>query len=172
MLLDGGYGSFAMSVTAEELWRDEQSAGWAWSSNLPHHVTVTDNIVAVTRWDSSKAEVLSRLSVESHIESFYSYLATDRVRSSQRVVDYVLNLFRRMRSLVADSDLPDERSIDVFLAFLTEVIERDRHEVSGKDRIALLNAEACSELLRELPQHGVNSLSKSFMSPLHYSPSD
>ena len=111
VLLDGGYGSFAMSETAEELWRDKETACWAWSSNLPHHVTVTENVVAVTRWDNSRAEVLSRSSVEAQIESFYSYLATDRVQSNKRVVDYVLNLFRRMRSLVADADLPDERSI-------------------------------------------------------------
>ena len=158
VLLDGGYGSFAMSVTAEELWRDEKPACWAWSCNLPHHVTVTDNVVAVTRWDSSRSEVLSRSSVEAQIESFYSYLAADRVQSSQRVVDYVLNLFRRMRSLVAEADLPDERSIDAFLAFLTQIIERDRHEASGKDRIALLNAEAGTELLRKLPENGLNAL--------------
>ena len=170
VLLDGGYGSFAMSVTAEELWRDEQIAGWAWSSNLPHHVTVTDDIVAVTRWDTPRAEVLSRSSVESQIDSFYSYLATDRVQSSQRVVDYVLNLFRRMRTLVADSDLPDERSIDVFLAFLTEVIERDRHEPSDDDRIALLNVDASAELLRELPEHGVNSFIEELREPTRLQP--
>ena len=154
-----------MSETAEELWRDEQPAAWAWSSNLPHHVTVTNNLVAVTRWDSSRAEVLSRSSVESQIESFYSYLAADRVQSSQRVVDYVLNLFRRTRSLVADSALPDERSIDVFLAFLTEVIERDRQEVSGKSRMLLLNAEANAALLRMLPEHGVSSLIEELREP-------
>ena len=170
VLLDGGYGSFAMSVTEEELWRDQETADWAWSSNLPHHVTVTHNIVAVRRWDTSRAEVLSRSSVESQIEGFYSYLATDRVQSSQRVVDYVLNLFRRMRSLVADSDLPDERSVDVFLAFLTDLIERDRHEVSGKDRIALLNAEASAELLRKLPENGVHSLVEELRGPTSLQP--
>ena len=158
VLLDGGYGSFAMSVTDEELWRDKKPACWAWSSNLPHHVTVTDKVVAVTRWDSSKSELLSRASVEAQIDSFYNYLVTDRVRSNQRVVDYVLNLFRRMRSLVADADLPDDQSIDAFLAFLTQVIERDRHETSRKDHIALLNTEAGTELLRKLPENGVNSL--------------
>ncbi len=158
VLLDGGYGSFAMSVTTEELWRGEKTADWAWSSNLPHHVTVTEKAVAVTRWDLRQAEVLSRSSVEAQIESFYTYLTTDRVRSSQRVVDHVLNLFRRMRSLVADSHLPDERSIDAFLAFLTHLIERDRDEGSGQDRAALLNAEAGAELLRALPANGVAAL--------------
>jgi len=158
VLLDGGYGSFAMSVTNEELWRDEKTADWAWSSNLPHHVTVTDKAVAVTRWDLSQAEVLSRSSVEAQIESFYTYLTEDRVRSSQRVVDHVLNLFRRMRSLVADARLPDEQSIDAFLAFLTQLIERDRHEGSGQDRVAFLNAESGAELLRALSKNGVEAL--------------
>ena len=158
VLLDGGYGSFAMSVTNEQLWRDEKPACWAWSSNLPHHVTVTDNVVAVTRWDNSKSELLSRTSVEAHIDSFYSYLVSDRVRSNQRVVDSMLNLFRRMRSLVADADLPDEQSIDAFLAFLAQVIEHDPYEVSGKDRIVLMNAEAGTELLHKLSENGVNSL--------------
>ena len=167
VLLDGGYGSFAMSETAEELWRDEKTACWAWSSNLPHHVTVTDNVVAVTRWDNSRAEVLSRSSVEAQIESFYSYLATDRVQSSQRVVDYVLNVFRRMRSLVAAADLPDERSIDAFLAFLTEMIERDRHDT---DPIALLKAQGGTELLCELPENGVNSLMEELREPTSLQP--
>ena len=158
VLLDGGYGSFAMSETGEQLWRDENTACWAWSSNLPHHVTVTDDVVAVTRWDRSRAEVLSRSSVEAQIESFYRYLATDRVQSSQRVVDYVLNVFRRMRSLVAEAGLPDERSTDAFLAFLTEMIKRDQQEVSINDRIALLKTEASTALLRELPENGVNAL--------------
>ncbi|MCH9019033.1 MAG: SAM-dependent DNA methyltransferase [Proteobacteria bacterium] len=158
VLLDGGYGSFAMSVTTEEIWRGEKTADWAWSSNLPHHVTVTDKAVAVTRWDRPRAEVLSRSSVEAQIESFYTYLTTDRVRSSHRVVDHVLNLFRRMRSLVADARLPDERSIDAFLAFLAQLIERDRDERSGQDRAALLNAESGAELLSALPTSGVEAL--------------
>ena len=158
VLLDGGYGSFVMSVTDEKLWRDEKPACWAWSSNLPHHVTVTNDVVAVRRWDSSKSELLSRTSVEAQIDSFYSYLVTDRVRSNKRVVDYVLNLFRRIRSLVAEAGLPDEQSIDAFLAFLTQVIERDWHEANGKERIALLNAEVGTDFLSMLPENGVNSL--------------
>ena len=170
VLLDGGYGSFAMSATGEELWRDEKTAHWAWSSNLPHHVTVTDNIVAVTRWDSPKADVLSRSSVEAQTEAFYSYLVTDRVQSSQRVVDYVLYLFRRMRSLVADAGLPDGQSTDAFLAFLTALIERDQSEVSGRDRSALLKTQARTELLRELPQNGLESLIEELGEPTSLQP--
>ena len=170
VLLDGGYGSFAMSETDEELWRDEKTSCWAWSSDLPHHVTVTDNVVAVTRWDSSEADVFSRFSVEEKIETFYSYLATDRVQSTRRVVDYVLYLFRRMRSLVADAALPDEQSTDAFLAFLTEIIERDRPEVNSRHRRAILNTQAGSELLSKLSENGVDSLIEELREPTSLRP--
>lgn len=60
VLLDGGHGSFALSEGEGEDWRREGSADWAWSSNLPHHVAVTDQKVTVTRWDRGVPEVLSR----------------------------------------------------------------------------------------------------------------
>jgi adenine-specific DNA-methyltransferase len=131
VLLDGGFGSFALSVSPDELWREANAANWAWSSDLPHHVTVTDKAVAVTRWDRRRPEILSRSSVEAQIESFYEYLTADRVRSSQRVVDHVLGLFRRIRSLVADARISDDLSIDAFLAFLTRLIENDRPPPGG-----------------------------------------
>ena len=158
VLLDGGNASFAMSVTAEELWLDKDPASWAWSSNLPHHVTVTDSVVAVTRWDNPRSEVLSRSSVESQIELFYEYLADNHVRSNQRVVEYVLNLFRRIRSLVAKTELQDEQSIDVFLAFLEQYIESERHLMSGDEPIAPLMTGASTDHLRMLPDDGLNSL--------------
>ena len=39
VLLDGGYGSFGLSVV-DDLRAPAEAAGWAWSSDLPHHVTV------------------------------------------------------------------------------------------------------------------------------------
>ena len=176
VLLDGGYGSFAMSVSAEELWRDKKPASWAWSSNLPHHVTVTDNIVAVTRCDSSSSEVFSLSSVESQIESFYEYLARDRVRPRQRVVDYVLYLFRRIRSLVSDAELPDVRSIDAFLAFLSLIIQLDQHEANGEDPTSLLGDDSGVDILRKLSQNGISSLIEELdkggsLQPFHLFPS-
>jgi adenine-specific DNA-methyltransferase len=99
ILMDGGFGSFALSVTSEQLWRDRATADWAWSSNVPHHVTVTRSEVAVRRWDRPQAEVFSTSSIDTKLESFYRYLSTDRVRSSRNVVDHVLGLFRRIRSI-------------------------------------------------------------------------
>jgi len=151
VLLDGGFGSFALSVTDEPLWRDQETAAWAWSSNLPHHVTVTDKIVAVRRWDKPKAEEFSRSSVDTQIEPFYAYLTSDRIRSTQRVVDHVLHLFRRMRSLVADTNVGDERSIEAFLAFLDTLIDRE------KGSSFTLTGDG-QDLLRSLPAAGLHSL--------------
>lgn len=157
VLLDGGYGSFALSVSEERIWKKRSPANWSWSSNLPHHVTVTDNEVAVVRWDRAKAELLTRSSVESQIEAFYVYLTSDRVKSSQRVVDYMLTIFRRVRSLVADARINDDRSIDAYLAFLALAIERSRNESGNAPPSSVSHPEG-NELLRSLSQLGVEAL--------------
>jgi len=152
VLLDGGFGSFAMSETEDPIWRDSQTASWVWSSNLPHHVTVSEKVVAVRRWDNRRAEEFSRTSIDSQIDSFYEYLTSDRVRSTQRVVDYALQLFKSVRSLVHDADIPDERSIEFFLAFLNTLI---RPELRVADT---LEGDRTTSLLRELPPDGVDAL--------------
>jgi hypothetical protein len=96
VLLDGGYGSFALTVVEEHIWNRRGPADWSWSSNLPHHVTVTDREVAVVRWDRPRAELLTRSSVENQIEAFYEYLSADRVKSSA-YPDRILFFLRRRR---------------------------------------------------------------------------
>ena len=124
VLLDGGHGSFAMSVADDQIWRDSGPADWSWSSDLPHHVTVTSSEVAVLRWDSPAVEVLTRRSVEGHMEEFYTYLTADRINSNQRVVDHMLQIFKRVRSLVAAAKIDDHHSIDAFLEFLDMLASR------------------------------------------------
>ena len=150
VLLDGGYGSFALSVSDERIWKDRLPANWAWSSNLPHHVTVTDREVAVIRWDRLSPELLTRSSVEHRIDAFYGYLAADRVKSSQRVVDHMLSVFRHLRSLVAAANVDDSYSIDAYLEFLTLAIRRsqapDLPQVAATD-----DSLEGGELLKSLP---------------------
>jgi adenine-specific DNA-methyltransferase len=100
VLLDGANGTFAMSVAEEELWRSHRPADWIWSSDVPHHVTVTSSKVAVMRWDRPEdARVYERGSVERNLEGFYGFLTEDRLRSNRSVVDHLLGFFRRLRSL-------------------------------------------------------------------------
>lgn len=157
VLLDGGFGSFALSVSNNGTLDSRTAADWCWSSNVPHHVTVTDRKVAVVRWDKTTPELLTRSSVERQLDRFYEYLAADRVQSNQRVAEHMMTLFRRVRSLVADAGIDDDRSIDAYLAFLAHVIERS----GGSDHAA---PHRHPEQQYELPRDGqdlLQSLSQS-----------
>ncbi|MBU2605160.1 MAG: SAM-dependent methyltransferase [Alphaproteobacteria bacterium] len=122
VLLDGGYGSFGLSVVEERM-DPVAAAGWAWSSDLPHHVTVSKKDVQVVRWDaSSDAQVYSLDSVNRDLDGFYRFLCRDRLRSNRTVVQHLVNLFGRVRSLVAHARLPDDRAIDAFVTILGDLI--------------------------------------------------
>lgn len=158
VLLDGGFGSFALSVSDDRIWEnDTVAAAWSWSSNLPHHVTVTDKQVAVVRWDGPQPELWTRSSVERQIEQFYRYLATDRVQSSQNVTNHMLMVFRRVRALVLDADINDDQSIDAYLEFLDLTIKKSRgaDQINGSPLFVQSNAEP---LLPRLSHQGLKEL--------------
>ena len=159
VLLDGGFGSFALSVSPEPIWKERTSANWSWSCNLPHHVTITDNAVAVVRWDKAQPELFTRDSVEKQIETFYSYLASDRVESNERVVDFMLDIYRSIRSLVANTSMDDERSIDAFLAFLSKAIHRTSSpHIQPPELLTGQTQDESEDLLRSLSQNGLEAL--------------
>ena len=157
VMLDGGSGSFALSVSRERLWKEPLCADWSWSCNLPHHVTITDHEVAVVRWDKATAEQFTRNSVENQISAFYSYLATDRVESNKRVVGFMLNVYRTIRSLVANAHLDDETSIDAFLAFLSHAMWRTQ-EIKQQSMKTYVADSENDDLLGLLPQDGLEAL--------------
>ncbi len=122
LLLDGGHGSFGMSIVEERV-DPTAAAAWAWSSDLPHHVTVSDNEVQVVRWDAAReAQVYSLNSVNRDLDGFYRFLCGDQLRSNRTVVQHLVNLFGRIRSLIAHAGLPDERAIDAFVTVLGDLI--------------------------------------------------
>jgi adenine-specific DNA-methyltransferase len=126
VLLDGGSGTFALSSSEDELWRDAAPAAWVWSSNIPHHVTVTPTKVAVVRWDKpTEPRVFERSSVDRGLDRFYSYLNDDRLRSNKTVVDHLLGFFRRIRALSHEAGLVDIKTTDVFAAALAFLIAPD-----------------------------------------------
>ena len=158
VLLDGGYGSFALSVSRDGQWASqEERAGWSWSSNLPHHVTVTERKVRVVRWDKPGEQEFVRTKVEDNLEAFYAYLTADRVGSNFRVVEHMLHVFRSLRSLLAESDVPDSHSVDVYLALLSRAMTRDQDgcpvqgtEPEGDQVLRSLPASAADGLLEVL----------------------
>ena len=157
VLLDGGYGSFALSESEDRIWHPEMSAEWSWSSNVPHHVTVTSKEVAVVRWDKADEELLTRTSVERRLETFYDYLVNDRVQSNRRVVDYMVTLFRRVRSLVADAGMEDGRSVAAYLGILSKAM--NRRAVADGAVVGMtgfgMHGEEHEDVLQELSDKGV-----------------
>lgn len=155
VLLDGGFGTFALSTSTEDLWRQSEPAGWAWSSDIPHHVTVTEGKVAVLRWDAAREpRVYERGGVERSLDRFYTYLNEDRLRSNRSVVDHLLNYFRRIRSLSHNAGLPDVRTTDIYLAALARLIAPEQYE---SDPGALGLADDGPELCTQLAAHGLDA---------------
>ena len=123
VLLNGGNGTFALSTSEDDLWRDSNPAAWAWSGDIPHHVTVTPDKVAVVRWDKpTEPRVFERNGVERGLDRFYQYLNDDRFRSNKSVVDHLLGFFRRIRALSHAADFSDVRTTDVFATALANLI--------------------------------------------------
>lgn len=147
VLLDGGLGSFGMSVV-DELPDPKEVAGWAWSSDIPHHVTVAKERVQVVRWDAAHdAQVYSLESVQRDLSGFYRYLCRDKLRSNRTVVRHLVNLFGRIRSLVAHKELSDQRSIDAFVTVLADLIADNDQPV---DVVAFGLPTDANELLSEI----------------------
>lgn len=154
VLLDGAYGTFAMSVSEEQLWRSHEPANWIWSSDVPHHVTVTAAKVAVLRWDRpTDARVFERKSIERNLDRFYGFLNEDRLRSNRGVVDHLLGFFRRLRSLTHAAGLSDIRATDVFTAALARLIAEDVAPSTTEYGLA----DDADDVLNALDRRGLNA---------------
>ena len=125
VLLDGGHGSFGLSVTDEEV-SPEEVAGWAWSSDLPHHVAINQSDVQIVRWDAANSpEKYALGKVESNLNAFYHFLCRDRLDSNRTVVQHLVNVFARLRSMANHMRLSDDRTIDAFVIMLADLISRE-----------------------------------------------
>lgn len=157
VLLDGGLGSFALSVgEAAEEHRDSFKS-WAWSSNLAHHVAIDDRHVRVSRWDKADVEVLTRSSVEKRLGAFYKYLIADKVRSNQQVTSHFLELFRSMRSLVSDAGRDDQLSVSAFLAFIESQTDIPEDSGEGLEVLNSLSSSSVANLRERASQLNVFS---------------
>ena len=159
LLLDGGLGSFALSVCSDHLDYDLSPRDWSWSSNVPHHVTVAKDEVAVVRWDDPTPRVGATAQVERNMAAFYRALVRDRIGSTRGVVDHMLWVFRRARSLLAEHGLPDSRSMDTFLAIVAHAMQR------VTDESVNLMPDAGGQFLRGLPSRAVETLVRDVQVP-------
>ncbi len=158
VLLDGGNGSFALSITSDRMWKHSKPTNWSWSSDLSHHVTLTENEVGVVRWDKPNPEVFTRSSIDGKRNEFYQFLTADRVQSNRRVVSHFLEAYRRMRSLTADAGIPDAHSTDAFLELLSFAIERSLSADVSSDESPAIAASQQTHLLEALSEGSKSAL--------------
>jgi len=119
VLLDGGSGSFALSVLPQQDAIESAVENWIWSADVAHHVGVLRDKVRVTRWDDPAAErIFTRRSLEQKLDVFYRYIVTDRITEGRSIVDHVIDLFRKLRNIVVHQTQRDDASIHAFLAVL------------------------------------------------------
>jgi adenine-specific DNA-methyltransferase len=123
VLLDGGRGSFALSIAHQSEVSPHEAASWVWSSDLAHHVGISNDHITVSRWDDpSSLRRWKRASVENKMDTFYEYLLADAITSRFDVVEHSIDVFRRIRSYVYDNGIPDESSIQIFLYLIAMML--------------------------------------------------
>ena len=145
VLLDGGRGSFALSVDTNPTIDLDKVASWVWSSDLSHHVQVSGDQITLMRWDDpSSTRRFTRRSVENKVETFYDYILLDRVKSRFDIIEHSVDVFRRVRSYMHENDLPDQSSIHVFLFILASMLS-GRNETSNHEPNALISNFALDE---------------------------
>ena len=155
VMLDGGYGTFALSLTNHGDIDPANAASWAWSSDIPHHVSVDAEKVVVTRWDSPSPRRFSTSSVSSQFDRFYQYLVQDRVDNSGTIVRHLVDSFRSIRTGVSQEGADDSLSLGAFLSMLADLsdgapFEGDVADVVGPDAHALYQQMKLGRLQQHL----------------------
>ena len=93
------------------------------------------------------------------LDAFYHFLCKDRPGSNRTVVQHLVNLFGRIRSLVAHAGLADSRTIDAYVTVLGDLISNDAAKENPKsfglptdaaDLRNHLNGPTLDEALREI----------------------
>lgn len=151
VLLDGKDGSFAISVSDRaDNW---DAPSWAWSANVPHHVSIVGDDVFVLRWDvPGTALQLQRRDLIGFPE-FYSSLRHDRVEDQRTIVNHSVNLFRSVRGILRHSGGADDHAIDVYLALLNQLERNTSHSIEiglPADAVSLLNSLPQGQIERAL----------------------
>lgn len=131
VLLNGGSGSFILSKDGVD---PRSAASWAWSSGLPHHVSIAEGNVVVTRWDAPEAsERFTLRSVSDKLDTFYAYLAQKRASGRRDVVGTLLDLFRGVRGEVQSAGASDDLAVSEFLDMLAHLVATERAGQIGEE---------------------------------------
>lgn len=160
VLLGGGsrwaFASFnyALSETGDPARPNPMAGSWAWSSDLTHHLTISGRSVALWCWDRVRPTEYQRSKVQKILDDFHSSLGAEIPNIAPLARHHVVGIFRRVRSLAVENGVDDGRAIDVFLAFLDMLIDRER---TGGD---IRRDGDAGDLLRSLPPDELDAIAR------------
>lgn len=114
VLLNGGpKGNFCLDFNPES---PEISRQNAWSSDVSHYVTLHNDTLRVYRWDKKTfQDEVSIEKVYGKIDKFYTYLKSQNVDQSNSFVNFGINLYKHIRTVLRDNAGADSLNALLFL---------------------------------------------------------
>jgi len=117
LMLNGARGSFGLSLSKDDL-SFQDTASWAWSSDVACHVHIRNEQVLVSRWDSERPARYQFDRVSSQLSTFYERVIDREPKYLVSVARLVGDTLRRIRS--AEPSGQPERSLAVLLYLLAD----------------------------------------------------
>src|ERR1017187_5602926 len=116
VLLNGSKGNFCLDFVGGVNQNSQRIS--AWSCDVGHYITIGGDYVLVNRWDKTAAEErFNCRSVFERLPEFHRYLEKTTPDQSRNIVNHVLAVFRRIRTVVSEQD-SGLRSLRILLHLL------------------------------------------------------
>lgn len=116
VLLNGSKGNFCLDFIGGIDQNTQRIS--AWSCDVGHYITIAGDSVLVNRWEKGAAEErFSCRSVFERLPEFHRHLEKTTPDQSRNIVNHVLAVFRRIRTVVGEQD-NGLRSLRVLLHLL------------------------------------------------------
>lgn len=108
----------------------EPEIGYAssWSVGAPNYIHATEDKLFVYNWEARSKREFEKSRVESDLYGFIKYLNRTSFRSEANVLDFVLNLFRKMRNLTPNEE-DSSLAINLLCRLLISLQEEDSANV-------------------------------------------
>lgn len=129
VLLNGARGNFCLDFVGGMDQHSQRIA--AWSCDVGHYLTVGDGFVTLNRWEKGAFEErFSSRSVFERISEFHRHLEKASPDQSRNIVNHILAVFRRIRTIVGEED-NGLRSLRVLLHLLASAAAENENPLTS-----------------------------------------
>ena len=123
VLMNGTKGNFCLDFVGDIGQNSQRIA--AWSCDVGHYLTIGNDFVTLNRWEKgSPEERFSFRSVFDRLHEFHRYLEKNTPDQSRNIVNHVLAVFRRIRTVAGNQD-NGLRSLRILLHLLASAAARE-----------------------------------------------